>query len=745
MLTINSGRATAIRALLIAFLVQLGMTQYCRAEDDATPVDVLRAAISSLNQGNYDVAADYLFEYLRLVKDSKMDRVVKKAQEIRYKLATILIKGNRKEDAISVLEDYIANQPALHIRQARKMLVACNFEEENYKECVAAVTNALYYNAYPVEFNLEKGSLAAEEENVFGEEETADLPYSNNELVMLHFTMAESYFNLAKQRKISPEEAASFYAACIEPFMYVVEHAEDEQRKGYSIMQVINADIELKAFENIAVLVSELYKTPARYDIRVNLALFNAADALVAAGEYDAALPLYRMILPRDELVEYQEKKLAEMREEAGLPPQMGEQLTEEEMLLFGGEDKERSLKDEVKGANALVKIVAQEPEVTEEEEVPQEITELASLLDTLKGMSPYENYVNFQMAQLYNTVERYWESVKFYDLVAAAEEAGEVGERSAYETVKVLIEQLDEVEDAQVRAKSFLEDHKSGVYPRLVAYVLTSQYQHEKEWQSIKDLLPYLESFEVSDNVSVSRYDSELYFMQGVAELMSQQYSNAVERFQYVLDNFPGTRQQGNSLFWKGFAYLCLDQHQNAYESFEGYTRDFASLPPAESMLDEAYYQGGICLFGMDRLGEAKERFSYVIDTFGTNSTVYPDSCNMRGDIYGAEGGQMLDAAIDDYKNAFKNATRASQATYATFKMCDIYKADEQFYGLDYIIEQVNLYLAQWGIAVPILPKPYSGLAALKSNKGSTSRPPKATWKPLSITAEICGRTALI
>ncbi len=462
---------------------------------------------------------------------------------------------------------------------------------------------------------------------------------------------------------------------------------------------MINALNELQNYERLIQWVPELYKTPARFDVRVNIALLRVAAALFEAGEYDSALPLYRMILPRDELIEYQEKRIKELRVEAGLPEEFGEALTADEALLFGEEDAERSM-DESESVNTLAAgvRVAKDEEKEEEVKQPEEVAELEMLLDTLKSMEPYENYVAFQMAQLYKNVERYWEAIEFYDKVYGTEGSGELGERSMYESVALLMNQLARRQDAEGRAVTFLESHHAGVYPRLVAYVLTSYYQRHKLWQAIKDIRPYVEQIEDSDEVLLVKYDTELYFMQGVAELMLQQYSNAVERFELVMDKYPGTDQEANSLFWCGFSFLCLDDHQKAYECFERYTVDFANLDPEKSMLDEAYYQGGICLFGMDRLDEAKDRFSYVIDTYGTNSSVYPDSCNMRGDILGSLGGTNLDLAVQDYKNAFKNATKATQATYATFKMCDIFKADEQFYGLDYIIEAVNMYLAKWG-----------------------------------------------
>ncbi len=690
MLTNKSGRFPVVRIILFALLLGMGSVHmaFAQGNDELTPTEMLSRSIELLQQQRYDEAIDAMTEYLDAVAYTKMPRMLKKAQDVRYRLAIILIDRNRKEDAIEILEDYVSKQPAMHMRRALKMLVACYFDTAMYEEAIDAAKRALDYNENPYVVAVD---ISLKEDETFGDEEEAevDAPYTQTELTMLQFVIAESHFNLENMEE------------CIAPFTYVSKNTEDDQRKGYSIMQMINAMIELESFDRIIAWVPELYKTTARFDIRVNLALLTAASTLYGEGEYDSALPLYRMIVPREELLEYQEKRLKKLRIEAGLPPDMGEELTPGEILLFGQQKAEEPSKAAAKINNlsSTSTVMEEESEEPEELVVPQEIQELEALLTALRNMQPYEDHVNFQMAQLYRNVDRFWEAVRFFETVSAAEETisfedTSIYGRSVYETVTILADQLGEQLEAESQALAFLDTHKEGLYPRLVAYILTRYYQRQKDWKSVEALKPYVDGIQRSSDMDWSRYDTELYFMQGVAQLMQQHYTNAVNGFNYVISEFPGTDQEANSLFWCGFSFLCLDDHEKAYDCFERYTRDF----PGGPLLDEAYYQGGICLFGLDRLSEAKERFSYVVDSYGTNSTVYSDSCIMRADILASEGGDSLDKAVEDYRNAFKYATRVTQATKATFKMCDLFKADEQFYGLSYIEEAVNLYLANWG-----------------------------------------------
>jgi TolA-binding protein len=677
MLSNYKSRISVFNTILVALLLLQGAATTCMAAGELSPGEMLKEATRMIQIQNYDEAIDYLSLYLDMAVNSRSERVLFISQDVRFKLATIMLLVDRKEEAAEVLSNYIDRPFAKRMRQAHKMRVACYLETEQFAECISAAKSALEYNENPVEV----ARIDADIEDPFpmdaaAAEAKVNEPYTAEEIEMIYFAMGDSYFKLDQMEE------------CIEPYTYVIDHTSNQQSKGYCIMQVINALTVLQEFDRIVAWVPQLYRTPARYDIRVNIALLGVASALYEVAEYDSALPLYRMIVPRDELIEYQQKRVRQMRLDAGLPPELGEPMTPDEQVLFGVANTTRSATENPDIESIVV--LMEDLELKK----PQELKELEGLLDALKNMASYENHVYFQTAQLYKNVERFWEAIEFYKTVYAAEPTSLIGERSIYEAVALLMDKLAEREDAEQFAFSYLDEYKQGQYPRLVTYVLIRYYQLQKDWKSIKAIAPYIAGFEQDDNPEIIKFDAEMNFMQAVADLMLQSYSNAVQGFQYVIEAYPGTSPEGNSLFWCGFSYLCLDEYENAYNCFERYTRDF----PNGNLLDEAYFQGGISLFGLDRLDEAKERFSYVIDTFGPESSVYPDSSSRRGDILGAEGGDALDLAVADYRNAFEAAKTVAQATYATFQMCEIFKADDANYGAEPIIQAVNLYLARWG-----------------------------------------------
>ncbi|MEN8254855.1 MAG: tetratricopeptide repeat protein [Verrucomicrobiota bacterium] len=684
-----------------AALLALFFSSAVLAGDEMSPQSLLKKSLQLMEAGKYSDAAATMYLYLETVEDSKAPRVITIAQDIRFKLAGILIQENRLEEAAVVLQAYIDLPLGKHPRQAMKMLATCYYEygkptepggtpnSDAYENCVAAVTNALEYNENPVV--VVKAISSDENVATLSEDiDETDPEYTADELILLHLTLGEALFGIKR------------WAESIEPFTYVIENTTDGQRKGYAIMQVVNALIKIPDFSRITEWIPQLYRTEARYDIRVNMALMNAAVALYEAGEYDSALPLYRMILPRDEVIAYQQERLRAMRIEADLVPEEGIEATEGELLLFGTGDEGEEKAEE--GADA-------EPE--EEEEKPKEIVELERLIAALEKLEPYKNNIDYRVAQIYRQVDRYWEAVRFFDTVYAVDPESELGERSIYEVVTVLIENLEEVAEAEKRGFDYMGQYKEGVTPRQIAYMLTGHYQKGKAMESVKALLPYLDGLVRTNDSHIVKYDAELYFMQGVADLMLFNYEKSEAGFKRVLDEFPASHQEGNALYWYGMSKLFLQKYENALPIFEQYASTF----PQGDWIDEAYFQGGICLFGMEKYDEAMERFSLVIKNY-PDSPIFAGAASMRGDLYGAgmvyDKPDYLEKAVADYKMALESAKRfkkAKQATYAVFQMAEVFEADANALDdedeikakYEEIITVVQSYLDHWGAEADI------------------------------------------
>ena len=659
-------------------------TSFAAPGEFKTPVEMLKESQRLVKAEKYAEAVDIMYLYLGEVRKSKSERVITIAQGVRYRQAAILISLDRLSEAVDPLQDYIKNDIAAHPRQARKLLSTCYYEMGDFENCVAATLEALDYNENPV-LLAKKISQKGDEDEGFEDEVEEEEPFTPAEITLLNMTLGEAYFGTQSWKE------------CIDPFSYAIEHTDDDQRKGYAIMQIINALIEIPDFDRIMEWIPKLYRTDARYDIRVNIALMNVAAALYDAKEYDSALPLFRMILPRDELIAHHEEKLREMRLSFGLPPEEGAEMTADEMMLFGVEETTATTEEGV--------VESLSPEEIARDKA---LNNQKKLLENLRGIEAYENRINYRMARLYNDIDRYWEGVRFFEKVFKADPTTETGEQAIYEEINTLLEEIDSLPDAEKKAFAYLQDYKEGVTPRLIAYDLTSYYQKRQQWEEIKALKPYIDSLGSSTNGMekveldmIVQYDTELYFSQAIADLIRQKFPAAEPGFKYVLDTFPNSRQESNCRYWYPMTMLFQQRYADALPEFEYYTKAF----PDGNFVSESTYQCGVCMFGLEQYTNAMERFSYVIDHY-SDSKILPEAASMRGDLYASgmvyDEDDFLVRAVADYQSAVTAANRLNkvkQATYATFKMAEVYEAEAEDFEERYddIIVAVQAYLDEW------------------------------------------------
>jgi TolA-binding protein len=679
-------------AVLVAAFFCLSTATNAAAPEELSASGLLTESAKLLTAQQYTEAVPYLTGYLERMKDSEDERVLALMQDVRFKLGKIMVSLESPEEATVYFKEYTSRKPVYKRREALKLLAVSLFGLGELEACVSAVTNA-FTEPPPPENSAKKttidvdalskeelGGLTARQlkryekyaedadENLFGGfSESAPPPepaYTQKDLVLLNMTLAEAYSGLEEWEK------------SISPYTYVINHAEAEDRKGYAIMQMVNSLIELKKFEEVRELVAQLYRTDARYDIRVNMALMNAASALFNAAEYDSALTLYRMVLPREELVNYQTVKMNVLLKEAELPEVVLKTVTNvtgRVETLFGKKYAGNPVNAE-SGESSVVK--------------PMAVVSLEESIGSLLSLPPYEDDVLYRMGQLYAEVGRPWEAVVLFETVSGRDPDGEMGQRAFYERLQVLTDPLKEYEQVEADGLQFLKNYTKGIAPRQVAYQLTAAYQKQNKMKEIKKLLPYIKGFDLSDDFVARQYDCELDYMQAVADLVLLNYPQAEAKFNNVLKKYPGSHQADNASYWHAMSLLFLQKYETAFAEFEAYAEKF----PQGHWFDVASFRGGICLFGMEKYDEAMGRFTHVISTY-PDSSVYPDACSMRGDIFGSKG--LLDEALQDYREAIAKARTPAQATYATFQMASVFEAEDHYQE---IIDVVNDYLNRYG-----------------------------------------------
>lgn len=659
---------------------------------------LLAKAGDLLKEGDYYSATPYLTDYLDRMKDVDDRRVRVLKQNVRVKLGKIMVYQKDYKAAIPYLEEYMQNKPLFRRREVLKSLAVSYFENLEYEKSISTITNA--FNLPPLEREKEQEEVKVEdisEEDLAGltrrqlrryrkdaqnvdkdlaslvstEKPPKEMEYSLEDMVLLNMTLAESYSNLGE------------WEQSVEPYQFVIDHADKQERRGFAIMKLVTSLSKLDRFEEVRALIIDLAQTEARYDIRVNMAMMNAATSLFNEGQYDSALAMYRMILPRRVLADHHLVAINELREMAGMPEMKitlaTNKLGRVETTLgyaYGERDNEIAAGGKDGEVQAL------------EQEMPEGLMEKEEALGTLMTLQPYEDDVIYRMGQLYQECGRPWEALGAFDLTYKRSDSENQKNQAFCGALQVLVDPLKKYDRVEKRAIPFLDQYAEGIAPRQVAYYLTMAYQRQERYEDIKKLRPYLEGFVTAMDPTSRQYECELYYMQAIADLMLLNYKEAQTGFAQVLKDFPNSHQEENLRYWYAMTHLFLQDYETAFGMFEDYLKQF----PAGDWVDSTWFQGGICLFALEKYDQAKERFTYVIDTF-PDSNVYPDACSMRGDILGSEG--FLDEAIRDYREAIATARKPNQAAYAVFQMSAIFEANEQY---DEIITLVNSYLDRYG-----------------------------------------------
>jgi len=255
---------------------------------------LLSEAAEYLSTENYGAALPCLTNYLGRMKETDDDRVTALKQSVRLKLGKVLAYLEDYLSAAEYLKQYTETLPCYRPREAFKLLALTLYESEQYELCIAAATNAL---SNPLPKGLRRQSERTQPDELSKEEMAgftarqikrieiqaeeageslsraisdkvpdAEPDYTAEELVFLQMTLAEAYSKLEN------------WEASIEPYKFVIEHAAAEDRKGYAIMQLVNALIALEQFDEAATFVVKLYHTDARYDIRVNANDFDEVE-----------------------------------------------------------------------------------------------------------------------------------------------------------------------------------------------------------------------------------------------------------------------------------------------------------------------------------------------------------------------------------------------------------------------------------------------------------------------------------
>ena len=625
----RSYRSSVLVFLLLALFVVGPVFAQDYASMGISPL--VKIADSMLRRGDYAGAIPALEEVVVRTVELTTAQGRETLQNSRFQLGRALFQIGKSAEGMKVVEKYLAEEPRDNERLALRMMAQGHLEAKEWDK-VAEIAGRLLDMP-----GLEKDDLL-----------NANLLYGQ-----------------ARFRQEMWED-------CIKPLRYVVKNTKNEKIRQSSQIMTVRALVEAGQWNDLFGVVRSIYRTDAKYDITLNITLMLAGKTLFDdAGEKEAAegkddylnaLFLYRMVLPREELIGFADKRMSGLSAELAKRTKAG-----------------------IKGA--------------EIEERQKEIDGITAALATLKSLPPYEDEVTFRIGQIYAEVKRYWEGYVLFDSLYEKDRNSDIGEASILQSVLILYD-VKEIDRAEGRTIRYLNEKPDGQYVRTLLSKMMRYNLVNGNLDRVAQLQEYVTQLPETTNAAEQLIEADLHYMQAFGFFQQKEFKQAGEQFGVIIDGYPASSSWLDSIYFRGMTYMLQGDYQNAMLDFILYQEEGKDGEHYAS----AKFREGVCLFGQEQIPAAEAVLSEFIEAHPENALV-SEAYSMRGDIEAAKDGNddpktedideydphTLDRALADYRKAIDKYYSPLQAAYAAFQSAKVYKLE---YKWQEIIDLMNYYM---------------------------------------------------
>ena len=576
--------------------------------------DIISYADKRLQNLQYSDALPALQEALSRTQNATDEQLKKTAQTCRFEIARIYYQLGDIASGMEYVRDYLDNSPRPQERRALSMLAQGFFEVSDWEQIIELYGRLMEYK---------------------------DL--DEDVLFNMNLLAGQAYF------QVDPPQ----YEMCLEPLMLAEKSTDDERIKGICQVMIVRALVELESWEQLYARVIRINRTDLRYNISLNLTMMKGAKKLYDEGEYLNALYLYRMVLPREILSEFSEKRV-------------------------------ETLRASKVGTNSEL----------ENNKIQGEIDELTNSLKVLKDLAPYEQEVTFRIGQIYADVKRYYEGLVLFNKLYTEKPDSEIGEAAALQSVMVL-RAVKEFDRAEARILKYLDEKPNGMYARTMLSLLIRDHLMAGHFQRVIELRSYVDSLPLKENdVNERMMQADMHYMLAFAYLQTMAPQLAGEQFTIVLEQYPDNQQAPDALYYRGMSYMLQADYQTALTDFKKYQEE----NEGGDLYPESIFREGVCLYGLEKIEDSEATFTKFIDSYPTHPVV-SEAYSLRGDIEASketttEDLHPLDRAQMDYRKAIDTAELPLQASYPAFQSAKTYKLELKW---DEIIEIMDYYLNRW------------------------------------------------
>jgi TolA-binding protein len=441
------------------------------------------------------------------------------------------------------------------------------------------------------------------------------------------------------------------WAEAVRPLNALFRMSQNEVERNSAAVMLVTCYVRSGAFDRLFAFLPEC-EGGGRYDVGLNVALLEAGDEHYKRGEFHKALMLYRLVMGRQELINYYEALMAAILASIRPPVAGGEVSIEAQ--------KEANLERQLRHRR------------------------MALQLEVIQRFEDYDLDVLLRIAQCYADLKRNWPAYTVYKHLYTTYPDHALAEQGRYSAFIAMTSE-EEWELALSEGYAFVEALPEGEYIDDVTLNLLQIHMQREQLDRAYSM--GLKALEISPDHT---YIDQVSFLLGYIQFVRLDYASAQHYFDEVLRRWPESNYYEPAEYWRAMSQLFQGSFAAAAVSFQAYLTNplYAELKFGE----DAQYRLGFAQFGAEQFAEAEETFRAFLVGY-PHSSLISEALAMIGDLRGEAGD--LEAAIDFYEQAIIKAETMAQRNYPTFRMAAALHILERY---ELLVERMADYIRIWG-----------------------------------------------
>lgn len=436
----------------------------------------------------------------------------------------------------------------------------------------------------------------------------------------------------------------------IEPLFYTFQNGTSDDRI-YSATSLTVCLVRLQEFKKLYEFVPFVYKTPARYDLGLQMALIEEGDICYDDARSNDALLLFRLVYTKAELIEQLNERVAKLK-------------LDKQRMLFS----EKSQVGMAKASTAR--------------RIDRAVKRYGEQLEELKDFPEYDQELTIRMGNCYFELNRYLEALYTYRSIFEDHPEHPLAQQALYSCFTTAFAMQD-IERAIKEGYDYIEAYpppESEFWDTLTLNLATIHVERE-EFQKAIDIAE--KAIKLKPDHAV--IDNMLYII-GYSNFQLSRIIKAMETFEIIFENHPRTQFLQPAQYWHAMGHLFQAFYTPAREEFTVFVDTYS----IGALYEDAYYRLGVSYYGEGDFTNANVAFTAFVEEF-PESILRSEAHAMSGDIYGSWG--QLDEAIEQYRFGIDTAVNMVQTDYAYMQTSRTLELEQHYPEIvklwqDYLVE---------------------------------------------------------